>query len=133
MKCQTHMLKVWQTLCTFWFLLFCPCHSLIKNQISNWTFLLSRLCGVGSPSVLPMNTQDWSPLGWTGWTSLQAKGHSRVFSNTTVQKHQFFSTQLSRSPDLLVIWKVKQTKDVTKAHYLSPKAPCAFTWIFYKN
>ena len=46
-------------------------------------------------SVLPMNTQDWSPLGWTGWTSLQSKGLSRVFSNTTVQKHQFFSAQLS--------------------------------------
>ena len=48
-----------------------------------------------SKSVLPMNTQDWSPLGWTGWISLQSKGLSRVFSNTTVQKHQFFSTQLS--------------------------------------
>ena len=48
-----------------------------------------------SISVLPMNTQDWSPLGWTGWISLQSKGLSRVFSNTTVQKHQFFSTQLS--------------------------------------
>ena len=47
-----------------------------------------------STSVLPMNTQDWS-LGWTGWTSLQSKGLSRVFSNTTVQKHQFFCTQLS--------------------------------------
>ena len=46
-------------------------------------------------SVLPMNTQDWSPLGWTGWISLQSKGLSRVFSNTTVQKHQFFSAQLS--------------------------------------
>ena len=46
-------------------------------------------------SVLPMNTQDWSPLGWTGCISLQAKGLSRVFSNTMVQKHQFFSTQLS--------------------------------------
>ena len=45
--------------------------------------------------VFPMNTQDWSPLGWTGWISLQSKGLSRVFSNTTVQKHQFFSTQLS--------------------------------------
>ena len=48
-----------------------------------------------SSSVLPMNTQDWSPLGWTGWISLQSKGFSRVFSNTTVQKHQFFGTQLS--------------------------------------
>ena len=42
-----------------------------------------------------MNTQDWSPLGWTGWTSLQSKGLLRVFSNITVQKHQFFGTQLS--------------------------------------
>ena len=48
-----------------------------------------------STSVLPMNTQDWSPLGWTRWISLQSKGISRVFSNTTVQKHQFFGTQLS--------------------------------------
>ena len=48
-----------------------------------------------STSALPMNTQDWSPLGWTGWISLQSKGLSRVFSNTTVQKHQFFCTQLS--------------------------------------
>ena len=46
-------------------------------------------------SVLPMNTQDWSPLEWTGWISLQSKGLSRVFSNTTVQKHQFFGAQLS--------------------------------------
>ena len=48
-----------------------------------------------STSVLPMNTQDWSPLGWTGWISLQSKELSRVFSNTTVQKHQFFGTQIS--------------------------------------
>ena len=48
-----------------------------------------------STSVLPMNTQDWSPLGRTGWISLQSKGLSRVFSNTTVQKHHFFGAQLS--------------------------------------
>ena len=48
-----------------------------------------------SALVLPMNTQGWSPLGWTGWISLQSKGLSRVFSNTTVQKHHFFSVQLS--------------------------------------
>ena len=48
-----------------------------------------------STSVLPMNTQDWSPLEWTGWISLQSKGLSRVFSNTTVQQHQFFGAQLS--------------------------------------
>ena len=48
-----------------------------------------------SASVLPMNTQDWSPLGWTGWISLLSKGLSRVFSNATIQKHQFFGAQLS--------------------------------------
>ena len=48
-----------------------------------------------STSVFPVNTQDWSPLGWTGWISLQSKGLSRVFFNTTVQKHQFFGTQPS--------------------------------------
>ena len=52
--------------------------------------------GVSAPaSVLPMNIQDWSPLGWTGWISSQSKELSRVFSNTTVQKHQFFGAQLS--------------------------------------
>ena len=50
-------------------------------------------------SVRSMNTQDWSPLEWTGWISLQSTGLSRVFSNTTVQKHQFFSAQLSLSFD----------------------------------
>ena len=48
-----------------------------------------------SASVLPVNIQDWSPLGWTGWISLQSKGVSRVFSNTTAQKHQFFGAWLS--------------------------------------
>ena len=50
---------------------------------------------LASASVLPMNIQDWFPLGWTAWISLQSKGLSRVFSNTTVQKHQFFGAQLS--------------------------------------
>ena len=61
-------------------------------------FFTSRGQSVGvsaSVSVLPINIQDWFPLGWTGWISLQSKGLSRVFSNTTVQKHQFFSAQLS--------------------------------------
>ena len=48
-----------------------------------------------SASVFPMNIQDWFPLGWTGWISLQSRGLSRVFSNTAVQKHQFFGAQLS--------------------------------------
>ena len=56
----------------------------------------SRSIGVSaSASVLPVNTQDWSPLGWTGWISLQSKGLSRVFSNTAIQKDQFFCAQLS--------------------------------------
>ena len=67
------------------------------------SFQMSQLVASGgqsigvsaSTSVLPMNTQDWSPLGWTGWISLHSKGISRVFPNTTVQKHQFFSIQLS--------------------------------------
>ena len=64
-------------------------------QISQLSVLGGQIVGVSaSTSVLPMNMQDWSPLGWTGWISLQFKGLSRVFSNTTVQKHQFFGTQL---------------------------------------
>ena len=61
-----------------------------------------------STSVFPMNIQDWFPLEWIGWISLQSKGLSRVFSNTTVQKHQFFSTQPLHSPTLTSIhdhWK----------------------------
>ena len=63
------------------------------SQLFTWggqSFGVSALA-----SVLPMNTQDWSPLEWTGWISLHSKGLSRVFSNTTVQKHQFFTAQLS--------------------------------------
>ena len=63
------------------------------SQLSTWG---GQSIGVSaSASVLPMNTQDWSPLGWTGWISLQSKGLSRVFSNTIVQKHQLFGTQPS--------------------------------------
>ena len=61
-----------------------------------------------SASGLPLNPQDWSPSGWTGWIPLQSKGLSRVFSNTTVQKHQFFGTQLSSCSTLTSIhdhWK----------------------------
>ena len=76
------------------------CHPLLllppippSIRVSSWG---GQNIGVSaSASVLPMNTQDWSPLGWIGWISLQSKGLSRVFSNTTVQKHQFFSAQLS--------------------------------------
>ena len=67
--------------------------SFLMSQLFTWG---SQNIGISaSTSVLPMNTQDWSPLEWTGWISLQLKGLSRVFSNTTVQKHQFFGAQLS--------------------------------------
>ena len=96
----------------------CPlcwwCHPTISSSVvpfsscpqsfpASGSFQMSQLFTSGSQSigvsaltsVLPINTQDWSPLGWTGWISLQSKRLSRVFSNTTVQKHQFFSAQLS--------------------------------------
>ena len=80
-----------------------PFSSCLQSFPASGSFQMSQLfttdgqsTGVSaSVSVLPMNTQDWSPLGWTGWISLQSKGLSRIFSNTTVQKHQFFSAQLS--------------------------------------
>ena len=63
------------------------------SQIFTWG---GQSTGVSAlASFLPKNTQDWSPLEWTGWISLQSKGLSRVFSNTTVQKHQFFDAQPS--------------------------------------
>ena len=97
----------------------CPlsrwCHPTISSSVipfsscpqslpASGSFQMSQLFTSGgqnigvsaSTSVLPMNTQDWSPLGWTGWISLQSKGLSRVFSNTIVQKHEFFGAQLSR-------------------------------------
>ena len=96
----------------------CPssrwCHPTISSSVvpfsscpqffpASGSFPMSQLFASGgqsigvsaSTSVLPINTQDWSPLGWTGWISLQSKGLSRVFSNTTVQKHKFFGAQLS--------------------------------------
>ena len=96
----------------------CPlsswCHTTISSSVvpfsshlqclpASGSFPMSQLFTAGgqsigvsaSSSVLSMNTQDWSPLEWTGWISWQSKGLSRVFSNTTVQKHQFFSAQPS--------------------------------------
>ena len=95
----------------------CPsnwwCHPTISSSVvpfsssppsfpASGSFQMSQLFAPGgqtirvsaSTSVLPMNTQDWFPLGWNIWISLQSKGLSRVFSNTTVQKHQFFGGQL---------------------------------------
>ena len=80
-----------------------PFSSRLQSFPASESFQMSQLFTSGgqsigvsaSASVLSMNTQNWAPLGWTGWISLQSKGLSRVFSNTTVQKHQFFGTQLS--------------------------------------
>ena len=80
-----------------------PFSSFPKSLPASGSFPMSQLFTWGgqsigvsvSASVLPINTQDWSPLGWTGWISLQSRGLSRVFSNTTVQKYQFFGAQLS--------------------------------------
>ena len=84
-------------------ILCCPLFLLPSSFPASGSFQMSQLFTWGgqsigvsaSASVLSVNIQDKSPLGCTGWISLQSKGLSRVFSNTTVQKHQFFSTQLS--------------------------------------
>ena len=84
-------------------ILCCPFSSCLQSFPVSKSLLMSQFftsdgqnIGVSAlTSVIPMNTQDSSPLGWTGWISLQSKGLSRVFSNTTVQKHQFFSAQFS--------------------------------------
>ena len=80
-----------------------PFSSCPQSLPASGSFPMSQLFAWGgqspgvsaSASVLPMNIQDWSPSEWTGWISLQSKGLSRVFSNTTLQKHQFFGAQLS--------------------------------------
>ena len=80
-----------------------PCFSYPQSLPASESFPMSQLFAWGGQSigvsalasVLTMNTQDWSALEWPGWISLQSKGLSRVFSNTTVQKHQFFGAQLS--------------------------------------
>ena len=92
-----------------------PFSSCIQSFSTSGSFQMSQLFTSGgqsigvsaSTSVLPMYTQDWFPLGWTGWISLQSKGLSRVFSNITVQKHQLFCTQLSlpdRKYKIIVNW-----------------------------
>ena len=80
-----------------------PFSSHLQSFPASGSFQMSQFLASGgqsigvsaSASVLPINIQDWFPLGWTGWISLQSKELSRVFSNTTVQKHQFFGTQPS--------------------------------------
>ena len=108
--CPLPTLRVYSNSCPFSL----RCHPTISSSVIPFSSCLQSFPALGSlpmsllftsggqiigfsasVSVLPMNTQNWSPLGWTGWISLQFKGLSRVLSNTTVQKHQFFSVQLS--------------------------------------
>ena len=93
-----------------------PSSSCPQSLPASGSFPMSQLFAWGGQStgvsasapVPPMNTQDWSPLGWTGWISWQSKGLSRVFSNTTVQKHQFFGAQLSsQSNSHIHTWPLK--------------------------
>ena len=110
----------------------CPlswwCHPAISSSVipfSSWpqslpasgSFQMNQLFAWGGQSigvsalasVLPKNTEDWSPSGWTGWISLQSKGLSRVFFNTTVQKHQFFGAQLSsQSNSHIYTWPLEK-------------------------
>ena len=96
-----------------------PFSSCLQSLQASESFPMSQLFASGGQnigvsalaSVLPKNTQDWSPLEWTGWISLQSKGLSRVFSNTTVQKHQFFSAQLSsQSNSHIHTWLLEKPK-----------------------
>ena len=93
-----------------------PFSSCPQSLLVSESFPMSQLIAWGGQSigvsalasVPPKNTQDWSPLGWTGWISLQSKGLSRVFSNITVKKYQFFGTQLSSSPTHIHTWPLEK-------------------------
>ena len=122
-SCPSPALRVYSNSCplSWW------CHPIISSSViplssclqsfHAWgSFPVSQLFASGgqsigasaSASVLPMNIQDWSPLGWTGWISLQSKGLSRVFSDTTVTKHKFFSAQLSYGNSHIHIWLLEK-------------------------
>ena len=106
----------------------CPwsrwCHPSISSSVTPFSFCLQSFPSLGSflmsqllesggqslgaspsASVLPTNIQDWFSLGWTGWISLHSKGPSRIFSHTTVQKHQFFGFQPSLDPTFTPMWR----------------------------
>ena len=94
-----------------------PVFSCLQSLPASESFPMSQLFAWGGQSIrvsaltsiLPMNTQDWSPSKWTGWISLQSKGLSRVFSNTTAQKDQFFGAQLSsQSNSYIHTWPLEK-------------------------
>ena len=107
-----------------------PCYPLLllppQSLPASGSFPVSQLLTWGgqsiwvsaSTSVLPMNNLDWSPLGWTNWISLQSKGPSRVFSNTTVQKHQFFGAQPSSIPPLTSIYDYWKNHSLDKMDFV---------------
>ena len=96
-------------------------------QMSKFFSLGGQSIGVSaSASVLPVNTQDWS-LGWTGWISLQFKGLSRVFSKTTVKKHQFFGIQLSLWSSFHIhMWLLEKSELWLDGHLLAKWCLCLF-------
>ena len=106
-------------------ILFIPYSSCLQSFPASGSFPVSRFFTSdgqsfgASASVLPMNIQGWFPVGLTGWISLQSKGLSRVFSNTTVQKHQFFPTQLSLwSNSHIHIWLLEKTIALTRQTFI---------------
>ena len=100
-----------------------PFSSCLQSFPASWCFQISQFFTSGgqsigvsaSASVLPMNIQDWFPLGWTGWLSLQFKGLSRVFNNTTVQKHQLLG------PRGLNVLEFSEASPWQETHYLPTK------------
>ena len=105
------------------FILCCPFSSCPQSFLASGSFSMNQyfassdqsIGASASASVLPMNIQDWFPWGLTGWISLQSKGLSRVLSNTTVQKYQFFSAQLSLWPNSHIhTWLLEKTIALTR-------------------
>ena len=118
----------------------CPqSHPTSESLLMSWLFIWGghlfiwggQSVGISAlASVLPKNTQDWSPLGWTGWTSLQSKGLSRVFSNTTVQKHQFFGTQLSSQSNFHIhIWPPETNIPLTRRTFVGKAMSLLFNML----
>ena len=105
-------------------ILCCPFSSCLQSFPISGTFQMSQLFTSGGQG-------DWSPLGWTGWISLQSKGLSRVFSNTTVQKHQFFDAQLSsQSNSHIHTWSLEKTIALTRPTLVDKVMSLLFNMLF---
>ena len=124
-----------------------PFSSCLQYFLASESFLKSQLFTSGSQSigtsvsasVLPMNIQDWSPLGWTGWISLQSKGLSGVFSNTTIQKHQFFCAQPSLWSHSHAYMTTRKTTALIIGTLLAKQCLCflicclGLSWLFFQG